>query len=168
MADTAFSGNPAHTVGDLPAVGSKAPNFTTVDADLKDVNGDALSGQRVVLNIFPSVDTGVCAASEREFNKRATGLENTVVVSVSKDLPFALARFCAAEGIENVKATSAFRSSFGEDFGVTLLDSPLAGVLARAVVVLDTDGTVLHTQLVDEITTEPDYDAALAVRTRTR
>ncbi|HJC84726.1 MAG TPA: thiol peroxidase [Candidatus Corynebacterium faecigallinarum] len=163
MADTAFSGNPAHTVGDLPAVGSKAPNFTTVDADLKDVNGDALSGQRVVLNIFPSVDTGVCAASEREFNKRATGLENTVVVSVSKDLPFALARFCAAEGIENVKATSAFRSSFGEDFGVTLLDSPLAGVLARAVVVLDTDGTVLHTQLVDEITTEPDYDAALAV-----
>ena len=163
MADTAFSGNPAHTVGDLPAVGSKAPNFTTVDADLKDVNGDALSGQRVVLNIFPSVDTGVCAASEREFNKRATGLENTVVVSVSKDLPFALARFCAAEGIENVKATSAFRSSFGEDFGVTLLDSPLAGVLARAVVVLYTDGTVLHTQLVDEITTEPDYDAALAV-----
>ncbi|MDN5722182.1 MAG: thiol peroxidase [Corynebacterium sp.] len=163
MADTAFSGSPAHTVGDLPAVGSKAPNFTTVDADLKDVNGDALSGQRVVLNIFPSVDTGVCAASEREFNKRATGLENTVVVSVSKDLPFALARFCAAEGIENVKATSAFRSSFGEDFGVTLLDSPLAGVLARAVVVLDTDGTVLHTQLVDEITTEPDYDAALAV-----
>ena len=163
MADTAFSGNPAHTVGDLPAVGSKAPNFTTVDADLKDVNGDALSGQRVVLNIFPSVDTGVCAASEREFNKRATGLENTVVVSVSKDLPFALARFCAAEGIENVKATSAFRSSFGEDFGVTLLDSTLAGVLARAVVVLDTDGTVLHTQLVDEITTEPDYDAALAV-----
>ncbi|MGO1465600.1 MAG: thiol peroxidase [Candidatus Corynebacterium faecigallinarum] len=163
MADTAFSGSPAHTVGDLPAVGSKAPNFTTVDADLKDVNGDALSGQRVVLNIFPSVDTGVCAASEREFNKRATGLENTVVVSVSKDLPFALARFCAAEGIENVKATSAFRSSFGEDFGVTLLDSPLAGVLARAVVVLDTDGTVLHAQLVDEITTEPDYDAALAV-----
>ncbi|MGO3647759.1 MAG: thiol peroxidase [Candidatus Corynebacterium faecigallinarum] len=163
MADTAFSGSPAHTVGDLPAVGSKAPNFTTVDADLKDVNGDALSGQRVVLNIFPSVDTGVCAASEREFNKRATGLENTVVVSVSKDLPFALARFCAAEGIENVKATSAFRSSFGEDFDVTLLDSPLAGVLARAVVVLDTDGTVLHTQLVDEITTEPDYDAALAV-----
>ena len=163
MADTAFSGNPAHTVGDLPAVGSKAPNFTTVDADLKDVNGDALSGQRVVLNIFPSVDTGVCAASEREFNKRATGLDNTVVVSVSKDLPFALGRFCAAEGIENVKATSAFRSSFGEDFGVTLLDSPLAGVLARAVVVLDTDGTVLHTQLVDEITTEPDYDAALAV-----
>ncbi|HIW92661.1 MAG TPA: thiol peroxidase [Candidatus Corynebacterium avicola] len=163
MADTAFSGTPAHTVGDLPAVGSKAPNFTTVNADLKDVNGDSLTGQRVVLNIFPSVDTGVCAASEREFNKRAAGLENTTVVSVSKDLPFALGRFCAAEGIENVEATSAFRSSFGDDFGVTLQDSPLAGLLARSVVVLDTDGTVLYTQLVDEITTEPDYDAALAV-----
>lgn len=161
MADTAFSGNPAHTVGDLPAVGSKAPNFTTVDADLKDVNGDALSGQRVVLNIFPSVDTGVCAASEREFNKRATGLENTVVVSVSKDLPFALARFCAAEGIENVKATSAFRSSFGEDFGVTLQGSPLEGLLARSVVVADENGKVIYTQLVEEITDEPDYDAAV-------
>ncbi|MGO2516416.1 MAG: thiol peroxidase, partial [Corynebacterium variabile] len=96
------------------------------------------------------------------FNKRATGLDNTVVVSVSKDLPFALGRFCAAEGIENVTATSSFRSSFSEDYGVRLLDSPLAGVLARAVVVIDTDGTVLHTELVPEITTEPDYDAALA------
>jgi thiol peroxidase len=163
MADTAFQGNPAHTVGELPAVGDKAPNFTTVSAELKDVNGDSLRGRRVVLNIFPSVDTGVCAASEREFNKRAADLENTVVVSVSKDLPFALGRFCAAEGIENVEATSAFRSSFGEDFGVTLTDSPLAGLLGRSVVVLDTDGTVLHSQLVPEITTEPDYDAALAV-----
>jgi thiol peroxidase len=163
MADTAFQGNPAHTVGDLPAVGDKAPNFTTVSAALKDVNGDSLRGRRVVLNIFPSVDTGVCAASEREFNARAAGLDNTAVVSVSKDLPFALGRFCAAEGIENVEATSAFRSSFGEDFGVTLTDSPLAGLLGRAVVVLDTDGTVLHSQLVPEITTEPDYDAALAV-----
>lgn len=163
MADTAFQGTPAHTVGDLPAVGEKAPNFTTVSAELKDVNGDSLRGKRVVLNIFPSVDTGVCAASEREFNKRATDLENTAVVSVSKDLPFALGRFCAAEGIENVEATSAFRSSFGEDFGVTLTDSPLAGLLGRSVVVLDTDGTVLHSQLVPEITTEPDYDAALAV-----
>ncbi|MEJ6549706.1 MULTISPECIES: thiol peroxidase [unclassified Corynebacterium] len=163
MADTAFQGTPAHTVGDLPAVGEQAPNFTTVSAELKDVNGDSLRGKRVVLNIFPSVDTGVCAASEREFNTRATDLENTAVVSVSKDLPFALGRFCAAEGIENVEATSAFRSSFGEDFGVTLTDSPLAGLLGRAVVVLDADGTVLHSQLVPEITTEPDYDAALAV-----
>ncbi|MDN6324674.1 MAG: thiol peroxidase [Corynebacterium sp.] len=165
MADTAFQGTPAHTVGDLPAVGEQAPNFTTVSAELKDVNGDSLRGRRVVLNIFPSVDTGVCAASEREFNKRAAGLENTAVVSVSKDLPFALGRFCAAEGIENVEATSAFRSSFGEDFGVTLTDSPLAGLLGRAVLVLDAEGTVLHSQLVPEITTEPDYDAALAVLT---
>ncbi|WP_010120712.1 thiol peroxidase [Corynebacterium nuruki] len=162
MADTAFSGTPAHTVGDLPAVGDPAPAFTTVDVDLNDVSLADFAGKRVVLNIFPSVDTGVCAASEREFNKRAAGLDNTVVVSVSKDLPFALGRFCAAEGIANVTATSAFRSSFSEDYGVRLLDSPLAGVLARAVVVIDTDGTVLYSQLVPEITTEPDYDAALA------
>ncbi|WP_291475135.1 thiol peroxidase [Corynebacterium sp.] len=162
MADTAFSGTPAHTVGDLPAVGAAAPAFTTVNADLQDVSLTDFAGKRVILNIFPSVDTGVCANSEREFNKRATGLDNTVVVSVSKDLPFALGRFCAAEGIENVTATSSFRSSFSEDYGVRLLDSPLAGVLARAVVVIDTDGTVLHTELVPEITTEPDYDAALA------
>lgn len=162
MADTAFSGTPAHTVGDLPAVGAAAPAFTTVNADLQDVSLTDFAGKRVILNIFPSVDTGVCANSEREFNKRAIGLDNTVVVSVSKDLPFALGRFCAAEGIENVTATSSFRSSFSEDYGVRLLDSPLAGVLARAVVVIDTDGTVLHTELVPEITTEPDYDAALA------
>ncbi|WP_313513855.1 thiol peroxidase [Corynebacterium variabile] len=162
MADTAFSGTPAHTVGDLPAVGAAAPAFTTVNADLEDVSLSDFAGKRVILNIFPSVDTGVCANSEREFNTRATGLDNTVVVSVSKDLPFALGRFCAAEGIENVTATSSFRSSFSEDYGVRLLDSPLAGVLARAVVVIDTDGTVLHTELVPEITTEPDYDAALA------
>lgn len=162
MADTAFSGTPAHTVGDLPAVGAAAPAFTTVNADLQDVSLSDFAGKRVILNIFPSVDTGVCANSEREFNKRATGLDNTVVVSVSKDLPFALGRFCAAEGIENVTATSSFRSSFSEDYGVRLLDSPLAGVLARAVVVIDTDGTVLHTELVPEITTEPDYDAAIA------
>lgn len=162
MADTAFSGTPAHTVGDLPAVGAAAPAFTTVNADLQDVSLSDFAGKRVILNIFPSVDTGVCANSEREFNKRATGLDNTVVVSVSKDLPFALGRFCAAEGIENVTATSSFRSSFSEDYGVRLIDSPLAGVLARAVVVIDTDGTVLHTELVPEITTEPDYDAALA------
>ncbi|AEK38201.1 thiol peroxidase, partial [Corynebacterium variabile] len=162
MADTAISGTPAHTVGDLPAVGAAAPAFTTVNADLQDVSLSDFAGKRVILSIFPSVDTGVCANSEREFNKRATGLDNTVVVSVSKDLPFALGRFCAAEGIENVTATSSFRSSFSEDYGVRLLDSPLAGVLARAVVVIDTDGTVLHTELVPEITTEPDYDAALA------
>lgn len=163
MADTAFSGTPAHTVGELPAVGDKAPSFTTVNADLADVSLADFAGQRVVINIFPSIDTGVCATSEREFNKRAVDLDNTTVISVSKDLPFALGRFCAAEGIDGVVATSSFRSSFSEDYGVRLVDSPLAGVLARAVVVVDTDGTVLYSQLVPEITTEPDYDAALAV-----
>lgn len=163
MAETSFSGNPAHTVGDLPAVGAPAPAFTTVNADLVDVSLADFAGKRVILNIFPSIDTGVCATSEREFNKRAVGVDNTVIVSVSKDLPFALGRFCAAEGIADVVATSAFRSSFSEDYGVRLLDSPLAGVLARAVVVVDTDGTVLHSELVPEISSEPDYDAALAV-----
>jgi len=162
MATTAFSGTPAHTVGELPAVGSKAPHFETVNTELATVSEADYAGKRVVLNIFPSVDTGVCAASVREFNQRASSLQNTVVVTVSRDLPFALGRFCGAEGIENVVTTSAFRSSFGEDFGVTLTDSPLAGLLARSVVVLDTDGTVLHSQLVPEIKTEPDYDAAIA------
>lgn len=162
MATTAFTGTPAHTVGELPAVGEKAPHFETVNNELANVSDADFKGQRVVLNIFPSVDTGVCAASVREFNKRAAGLENTTVVTVSQDLPFALGRFCGAEGIENVVTTSAFRSSFGEDYGVRLVDSPLAGVLARAVIVVDADGTVLHSQLVPEVTTEPDYDAALA------
>lgn len=144
-------------------VGQKAPGFETVNNDLGTVTSADFQGKRVVLNIFPSVDTGVCAASVRQFNQRAAGLENTTVVTVSQDLPFALGRFCGAEGIENVITTSAFRSSFGEDYGVRLTDSPLAGVLARAVVVVDVDGTVLHSQLVPEISTEPDYDAALAV-----
>lgn len=162
MATTAFSGSPAHTVGELPAVGEKAPHFTTVNTSLAEVSDGDFAGKRVVLNIFPSVDTGVCAASIREFNQRAAGLENTAVVTVSMDLPFALGRFCGAEGIENVVTTSAFRSGFGEDYGVRLTDSPLAGALARAVIVVDSDGTVLHSQLVPEITTEPDYDAAIA------
>lgn len=162
MATTAFKENPVRTAGELPAVGTSAPAFDLVGTDLSAVTSADFSGRRVVLNIFPSVDTGVCAQSVREFNERAAGLENTAVVCVSKDLPFALGRFCGAEGIENVVAASAFRSSFGEDLGLTQADGPLAGLLARAVVILDTDGTVLYTQLVPEITTEPDYDAAVA------
>ncbi|MFZ3417190.1 thiol peroxidase [Arthrobacter sp. 3Tela_A] len=162
MATTAFKQNPVRTTGELPAAGTSAPAFTLVGTDLSEVTSEALSGRRVVLNIFPSVDTGVCAASVRRFNEIAAGLENTAVVCVSKDLPFALGRFCGAEGIENVVAASAFRSSFGEDFGLTQSEGPLEGLLARAVVVLDADGTVLHSQLVPEITTEPDYDAAVA------
>lgn len=162
MATTALKGNPVHTVGELPTVGSQAPGWDLVGEGLSQLTQADSEGTRVVLNIFPSVDTGICANSVREFNSRAADLDNTTVVNVSKDLPFAQARFCGAEGIDKVKVGSAFRSSFGEDFGVTLADGPMAGLLARSVVVLDTDGTVVYTQLVDEITTEPDYDAAIA------
>lgn len=160
MATTAFKGNPVTTVGELPAPGASAPAFDLVGEGLSALTSGDLSG-RVVLNIFPSIDTGVCAASVRKFNELAASLDNTTVVNVSKDLPFAQARFCGAEGIDKVKVGSAFRSSFGEDFGVTMADGPMAGLLARSVVVLDADGKVLHTELVPEITQEPDYDAAV-------
>ncbi len=162
MAETAFRGTPVQTVGELPAVGVTAPTFALVGLDLSDVTSEGLSGTRVVLNVFPSVDTGVCAASVRKFNELAAGLENTTVVCVSKDLPFAQARFCGAEDIENVTMGSAFRSDFGTDYGLQQTDGPLTGLLARAVLVLDTDGSVLHAQLVPEIGEEPDYDAAVA------
>lgn len=161
MAEITLGGNPVHTNGDLPAAGSKAPAFDLVGSDLSAVSSTELSGQRVVLNIFPSVDTAVCAASVRAFNERAAGLEGTTVVCVSADLPFAAARFCGAEGIEDVVTGSTFRSSFLDDYGVRITDGKLEGVAARAVVVLDGDGTVLHSELVPEIAQEPDYDAAL-------
>ncbi|MDU0347745.1 thiol peroxidase [Actinomyces sp. MRS3W] len=162
MATLTLAGEPVHTVGQLPAVGSKAPEFELVGADLAPVTSAALAGRRVVLNIFPSIDTGVCATSVRQFNQLASGLEHTTVVCVSADLPFAAARFCGAEGLDDVVTGSTFRSSFGNDYGVTLADSPMAGLMSRAVVVLDTDGTVLYTEQVPEIRQEPDYDAALA------
>jgi len=162
MATTSLRGAPVHTVGDLPTVGDKAPSYTLTDSDLTDVASDSFSGSRVVLNIFPSLDTATCAASVRRFNELAASLENTVVVCVSVDLPFAMRRFCGVEGIEGVVTGSAFRSSFGTDFGVTLGDGPMRGLLARSVVVVDADGSVLHTQLVPDIGTEPDYDAATA------
>lgn len=163
MSTIRFHGEPANTVGELPAVGSAAPAFALTAADLSDLTSESLAGKRVVLNIFPSIDTGVCAASVREFNKRAASLDNTAVVCVSADLPFAASRFCAAEGIDHVLVGSSFRSSFGKDYGVTLLDTSLAGLLARAVVVLDAEGTVLHRELVSDIADAPDYDAAVAV-----
>ena len=162
MANISFHGDPATTIGELPSVGSLAPSFSLTAGDLSDLTNDTLAGKRIVLNIFPSIDTGVCAASVREFNKRAASLDNTAVVCVSADLPFASSRFCAAEGSENVLVGSSFRSSFGRDYGVTLVDTPLAGLLARAVIVLDVDGTVLYEELVSEIGNEPDYDAAVA------
>lgn len=161
MATTALGDTPAHTVGDLPAVGTKAPAFTLVDGTLREVGSADLAG-RTVLNIFPSIGTGVCQASVRRFNELAAGLDGTTVLNVSLDLPFALHGFCAAEGIENVRVASAFRSSFGEDYGVRLLDSAFEGLFARSIVVLDADGTVLHSQVSPSIDDEPDYDAALA------
>lgn len=163
MATTAFKGTPVQTVGELPSVGSKAPAFQLVGAGLSDLTQEQVAGKRLVLNIFPSVDTGICAASVRKFNEIAAGLgDDTVVLNVSADLPFAQARFCGAEGIDNVLVGSTFRSDFGRDYGVQMADGPMAGLLARSVVLVDADGTVTYTQVVDEITTEPDYDAVLA------
>ncbi len=162
MAQVTLSGNAINTNGDLPAVGSAAPSFTLTGGDLSDVNSSDFKGQKVLLNIFPSVDTPTCATSVRTFNERAAGLEGATVVCVSQDLPFAHGRFCGAEGIENVITASGFRSSFAEDFGLKLIDGPLAGLVARAVVVLDADGNVIYGELVSEIAEEPDYDAAIA------
>jgi thiol peroxidase len=162
MATTLLGDSPVQTAGDLPAPGSHAPAYTLTGADVTDFTSEAHAGSRVVLNIFPSIGTGVCQASVRRFNELAAGLDNTVVVCASADLPFALKGFCGAEGIENVTVGSSFRSSFGTDYGVTMVDGAWRGLLARAVVVLDTDGTVLHTELVDAIGHEPDYDAAVA------
>ena len=161
MAETALGGNPVNTVGDLPAVGSPSPSFAITKGDLSEVTADNYAGQRVILNIFPSVDTPTCATSVRTFNEKASSLDNTVVVCVSADLPFAQGRFCGAEGLSNVVTASTFRSDFGTAFGVTLVDGKLAGLLARAVVVLDEHGTVIHSQLVPEIAQEPNYDAAI-------
>lgn len=164
MAKVTFQGNPVNVRGELPAVGTKAPDFSLVDKDLADRSLADFAGKRKVLNIFPSVDTGVCAASVRRFNALAAGMDNTVVLCISADLPFAQARFCGAEGISNVTMLSLMRGrDFLEHYGVAIADSPLAGLAARAVVVLDTDNTVRHTQLVGEIGEEPDYDAAIKV-----
>lgn len=163
MATVTLKGNPIHTNGDLPAVGTSVPAISLVKGDLSELDNAELAGKRVVYNIFPSVDTPTCAQSVRTFNEKASSLDNTVVVCVSQDLPFAQARFCGAEGIENVVNASGFRSSFKEDFGVAFIDGPLTGLTARAVVVADGAGRVLHTELVSEVADEPDYAAALAV-----
>jgi thiol peroxidase len=162
MATTALGGNPAHTVGELPAIGSPAPEFVLTDASLADVKSGDLRGKRLLLNIFPSVGTGVCASAMRRFNEIAAELDNTTVLCVSNDLPFALAGFCAAEGLEKVQVASAFRSDFGTTYGMLLTDSKFEGLLARSIVVVDEEGTVTYTQLVPEIGQEPDYDEALA------
>jgi thioredoxin-dependent peroxiredoxin len=161
MAQITLRGNAINTIGELPAVGSPAPGFNLTGGDLGVVSSEQFDGKPVVLNIFPSVDTPVCATSVRTFNERAAG-GGVSVVCVSKDLPFAFSRFCGDEGIENVKTASAFRDSFGEDYGVTITDGPMAGLLARAIVVIGAAGKVAYTELVPEIAKEPNYDAALA------
>ncbi|WAJ72376.1 thiol peroxidase [Catenovulum adriaticum] len=163
MATVTLKGNAIQTCGELPAVGSKAPDFTLVKPDLSEVSLDDYSGKKLVLNIFPSVDTPTCAASVRQFNEKAASINNTQVLCVSADLPFALARFCGAEGIENVEAASGFRASFGQDYGLTFSTGPLTGVYSRCVVVLDEKGEVIYTEQVSETADEPDYEAALAV-----
>ena len=163
MTTVTFSGNPVQLKGALPTVGAAAPAFTLTAADLADKTLADFAGKRKVLNIFPSIDTGVCQQSVRTFNQRAAALNNTVVLCISADLPFAQARFCGAEGLDNVVTLSSFRSSFAQDYGVALADGALRGLTARAVVVLDENNKVLHVGLVPEIKEEPDYDAAIAV-----
>ena len=163
MANVTLGGNPITVAGTFPQKGQSAPDFKLVGKDLKDVSLKDFAGKRKVLNIVPSLDTAICATSTRKFNERAAGLGNTVVFSISADLPFAMGRFCTTEGIENVVPLSVMRGrDFLNNYGVEIMDGPLAGVAARAVVVLDENNKVLHSQLVPEIKTEPDYDAALA------
>lgn len=162
MATITFKGNTVHTSGELPAKGTAAPEFSLVKGDLSDVKLSDYKGKNVVLNIFPSLDTGTCAASVRRFNKEAASLNNTVVLGISADLPFAAGRFCSAEGIENVVTLSNFRDeAFGRDYGLLMTDGPLKGLLARAVVVVDPAGKVIYKELVSEIAQEPDYHSAI-------
>ncbi len=157
-----LKGNPVDVAGNLPQIGSTAPNFTLVDAALQDVTLDAYAGKRKVLNLFPSVDTPTCASSVREFNKRASSMDNTVVINISADLPFAQKRFCAAEGVENVVNLSTMRGrDFLMNYGVLLFSSKLAGLAARSVIILDENDVVKYIELVPEITQEPNYDAAV-------
>jgi len=163
MSEVTFQGHPLRVAGRVPDVGTSAPAFSLVGKDLADVTLSSFAGQRKVLNIFPSIDTGVCAASVRRFNALAADLGNTVVLCISADLPFAQSRFCGAEGLDRVVTLSTFRNnSVLTDYGVAITEGPLAGLAARAVLVLDADNTVLHAERVGEIGNEPDYDAAIA------
>ncbi|MCB8994273.1 MAG: thiol peroxidase [Bacteroidales bacterium] len=164
MANITLKGNPVHTVGTLPALGSIAPDFKITKTDLSESSLSEYAGKRIVLNIFPSLDTSTCAASVRHFNAKAQSLENTVVLCVSMDLPFAHKRFCSAEGLENVVSASIFRhQEFGRSYGVTITDGPLAGLMSRSVVILDENNKIIYTEQVPEISQEPDYESALAV-----
>ena len=164
MAQVTLKGGPVNTSGDLPAVGVDAPSFTLVKTDLSEVSLEDFKGKRLVLNIFPSIDTGTCAASVRHFNTQAAALDNTEVLCISVDLPFAQSRFCGAEGIEQVQTLSNFRDggAFAESYGLKITDSPLQGLNARAIVVIDEKGKVKYTELVSEIVDEPNYQSAIS------
>lgn len=163
MAQTKLGDHVVNTIGELPSVGSQAPDFILTGSDMKDISLEQFVGKNLVMNIFPSVDTGVCATSVREFNKRAAGLPDTAVLCVSKDLPFAMKRFCGAEGIDKVFMGTDFRNrGFSKNYGVDLISGGFAGLTARAIVVIDKTGKVKYTELVPQIGQEPNYDAALA------
>jgi len=163
MAKITFKGGDVNTQGDLPKIGSQAPNFKLTAGDLSEKSLTDFKGKKVILNIFPSIDTGTCATSVRKFNEKASGLDNTVVLCISKDLPFAQGRFCAAEGLDNVITLSEYKdSNFSDAYQLKIVDGPLAGLLSRVVVVIDEDGKVVYTEQVSEIANEPDYEKALA------
>ncbi len=163
MAEITLGGNPVNTSGTVPAAGAAAPDFTLTGGDLSSMSNADFAGKNLVLNIFPSVDTPTCATSVRTFNEKAASLDNTAVVCVSADLPFAQGRFCGAEGLENVQTASTFKNpEFLENYGVAMSDGKLEGLCARAVVVVNAEGQVVHSELVSEIANEPNYDAALA------
>lgn len=163
MATITLKGSPVHTIAALPAINSTAPNFTATQANLQEVELKDFAGKNIILNIFPSVDTEVCATSVRKFNEKAAALKNTVVLCLSKDLPFALGRFCGAANIKDVITASIFRNSeFGKQYGVEIVDGPLRGLMSRAIVVINPAGKVAYSEQVPEITHEPDYDGALA------
>lgn len=161
MATITLKGNPIHTSGELPAVGTQAPAFSLCAGDLSDATLATFEGKQKVLNIFPSIDTPVCATSMHTFSKQAVS-DGAVVLHIAADLPFAFKRFCGAEGLEGVQALSTFRSSFAKDYGLEIVDGPLAGLCSRAVLVLDADNKVVHSEQVPEIAQEPNYEAALA------
>lgn len=163
MAQITFQGNPVTTVGTLPEVGTKAPAMSLATTELADVGLDAYAGKTVILNVFPSIDTPVCAASVRRFNQEASAMANTVVLCISADLPFAHGRFCEAEGLTDVVPLSTFRApTFGSDYGLVIKGGALDGLMSRAIVIVDASGTVTYTEQVSEVTNEPDYAAALA------
>ncbi len=163
MAKITLKGNPVNTCGELPAKGSKAPGFRLVKSDLGELTLEELKGKKVILNISPSLDTGICATALRKFNQMAAGMDNTVVLAITKDLPFAMGRFCSTEGITNATTLSGFRDhSFGKEYGVEIVDGGFAGLYARSIVVIDEKGIVTYTEMVPEIAQEPDYNSALA------